>query len=87
MTEIRCCAQCKFVGKQEYHGAHVWCQHPKAKGLSLPNRNLGIHHECPIRKFTIVRHVEGEYVRNVLEYCRLGEVEEQLLKWQLDGDI
>lgn len=67
MTEIRCCAECKFVGKEEYHGAHIWCQHPKANGVSLPDRHLGIHPDCPISTstFTLVSHVLGEYDRNV----------------------
>lgn len=68
MTEIRCCAECKFVGKEKYSGAHVWCEHPKSNGISLPNRDLCIHHKCPISTFTLVRHVLGEYDRNLREY-------------------
>jgi len=69
MTEIRCCKECKFVGKEEYYGSHIWCQHPKASGLSLPNKDLEIHLDCPIMTYVIVRHVEGEYDNNVSEYA------------------
>ena len=68
MTEIRCCTECEFVGKGEYYGSHIWCKHPKANGITLPNRDQVIHPECPIKKIMIVRHVVGEYDRNVSEY-------------------
>ena len=68
MTEIKCCAECKFIGIERYHGSHIWCEHPKAMGISLPNRDLEIHPDCPIGTFTIVRHVLGEYDRNVSKY-------------------
>jgi hypothetical protein len=68
MAEIKRCSKCKFIGKEAYPGSHIWCQHPKAVGLSLPNRKLEIHPDCPIETFTIVRHVEGEYDRNLRKF-------------------
>lgn len=74
MTEITCCAECKFVGKEEYHGSNIWCEHPKAMGVSLPNRDTEINPRCPISTFAIVRHVEGEYDRNIKEYLLIRGV-------------
>ena len=68
MKRISCCAECEFVGKEAYHGSHIWCKHPDARGLDLPNMNIEIHPDCPISTFKIVMHVDGEYERNVHEY-------------------
>jgi hypothetical protein len=67
-SEIKCCAECKFVGEESYSGSHVWCRHPDAVGISLPNRNLGINPDCPIRKIVVFSHVPGEYEKNVKKY-------------------
>ena len=56
-NEINCCAECEFMGKEAYHGSHIWCEHPKANGINLPNRFHEIHPDCPIRTFKIIRHV------------------------------
>ena len=71
IKEIKCCAECEFVGKEAYNGSHIWCEHPKANGINLPNRDLVIHPDCPIMTFTIVKHVAGEYAKNVTEYLRV----------------
>lgn len=71
--EIKCCAECEFVGKEAYHGAHIWCAHPIAFGLNLPNKYTVIHPDCPIGTFKIVRHIAGEYDRNLREYLRGGD--------------
>jgi hypothetical protein len=67
-SEIKCCAECEFVGKEAYHGSHIWCDHPKANGINLPNKDLMIHQDCPIKTFMIVVHVAGEYTRNINKY-------------------
>ena len=71
IKEIKCCAECEFVGKEAYNGSHIWCEHPKANGINLPNRDLVIHPDCPIMTFTIVKHVAGEYAKNVTGYIRV----------------
>lgn len=70
MKGINCCAECEFIGKEKYHGSHIWCEHPKACGLNLPNMYIEIHPDCPISTFKIVVHVDGEYERNVQKYLR-----------------
>ena len=48
MKRIKCCAECEFVGKEAYHGSHIWCGHPDARGLDLPNMDIEIHPDCHI---------------------------------------
>ena len=70
IIEISCCEECEFKGKEQYHGAHIWCEHPKACGLNLPNHLQEIHPDCPITTIKIIKHVKGEYKKNINKYFK-----------------
>lgn len=68
IADVTCCAECEFVGKESYRGSHVWCRHPHAWGICLPNMLIEIHPDCPIETVKTVKHADGEYTKNVNKY-------------------
>ena len=74
--EIKTCSQCVFISHPPQKGMSIWCEHPEVKGsIKIENESYEIHPDCPIKleKQTIVKHVDGAYLRNVERYKNVSE--------------
>lgn len=70
IRDIKFCSECEFISNVPHDEKYPSCRHPKTSGIVLVNSNRKIHPNCPIKTVSdiTIRHADGEYVRNVIEY-------------------